>query len=196
MPSAPAMPSVFELTCECGQKLTVSAGQAGSQVVCECGKTVEVPTIRELRKFAAPEAAKAGSVGQKADPRAAQDEKSRVVFSVLAICLVLGGLAIAGTYYMFQASIENQEIDPRFLAMLNTANEKIDETPLDHLWDEWKRYRDEGMGEHQAWIPVLNKERAETALYGVYFGLGTAVIGLVLFLFSMLLPRRTSAVKS
>jgi hypothetical protein len=108
----------------------------------------------------------------------------------------LGGLAIAASFYLFQASIKNQEVDPRFMAMLNTANEKIDEAPLNNLWEEWQHYRDSGLGEHQVWTPVLNKQRAQSALYGVYFGLGAAGLGLVLFLFAMMLPRRTAHAKA
>ncbi len=196
MPSVAVGPSVFEIDCACGQKLTVTAGQAGSQIACVCGKSVDVPTIRELRRLAGPESKVVQKSNTKIDPRAAQDENSRLVFSVMAIGLVLGGLAIAASFYFFQSSIENQEVDPRFLAMLNTANEKIDEAPINDLWEEWKHYRDVGLGEHQVWTPVLNKQRAQSALYGIYFGLGTAGLGAILFLFAMILPRRTAIAKA
>jgi hypothetical protein len=45
------MSAQYLLSCSCGEKLRVVAAQAGEQIVCHCGKTVSVPTLRELRKL-------------------------------------------------------------------------------------------------------------------------------------------------
>jgi hypothetical protein len=39
----------FPLDCECGKRLTVTEGAAGSRVKCSCGRTVEVPGLSALR---------------------------------------------------------------------------------------------------------------------------------------------------
>ena len=39
----------FELPCECGRRLIVTAGDAGATLRCECGRTVQVPGLNELR---------------------------------------------------------------------------------------------------------------------------------------------------
>ena len=45
--------SQFLLPCACGAKIPVNRSQAGMSLPClECGKTVEVPTIRKLAEFA------------------------------------------------------------------------------------------------------------------------------------------------
>lgn len=40
----------YTLQCECGQEVTVSAGDAGSTVNCACGKAVPVPGLSELKR--------------------------------------------------------------------------------------------------------------------------------------------------
>lgn len=39
----------YLLPCDCGQHVEVDVGQAGGQVVCACGRTLHVPTLRKLR---------------------------------------------------------------------------------------------------------------------------------------------------
>lgn len=39
----------YRVDCGCGKEIAVGAGQAGSTVACACGRTVEVPSLRELR---------------------------------------------------------------------------------------------------------------------------------------------------
>jgi hypothetical protein len=40
----------YHVTCGCGKSLAVSAGSAGSRLPCPCGRTIEVPSLRELRR--------------------------------------------------------------------------------------------------------------------------------------------------
>jgi hypothetical protein len=40
-----------QLTCDCGAKLLVSDGAAGHLVQCNCGRTVVVPSLHELRQL-------------------------------------------------------------------------------------------------------------------------------------------------
>lgn len=48
----------FGVPCPCGKVQFVTPGQAGSSIVCECGQTIEVPSLRKLRGLTdAPEAA-------------------------------------------------------------------------------------------------------------------------------------------
>ena len=41
----------YELDCECGKKVVVSAGDAGMTVNCGCGKPVVVPGLGELKRL-------------------------------------------------------------------------------------------------------------------------------------------------
>lgn len=41
----------FLLPCSCGQKLEVTAAQAGQRLTCACGREVDVPTLRGLQSL-------------------------------------------------------------------------------------------------------------------------------------------------
>jgi hypothetical protein len=41
----------YLVTCECGRQLAVEAGQAGETLRCDCGATIAVPTLRQLREL-------------------------------------------------------------------------------------------------------------------------------------------------
>ena len=42
----------YELDCECGDCVTVEETTAGTTALCRCGRTVEIPSLRELRRRA------------------------------------------------------------------------------------------------------------------------------------------------
>jgi hypothetical protein len=42
----------FNIRCECGGQLLISEGAAGARVPCDCGRTVIIPSLDELRKQA------------------------------------------------------------------------------------------------------------------------------------------------
>lgn len=41
----------YYLSCTCGKQVPVDAKLAGSTAMCACGKTLDVPTLRELRSL-------------------------------------------------------------------------------------------------------------------------------------------------
>jgi len=45
----------FQLPCECGQRVVISEGMAGTSVRCACGRTVAVPSLGEIRRLAEPD---------------------------------------------------------------------------------------------------------------------------------------------
>lgn len=46
-----SMKTAYLLPCACGRELEVDVSQAGSDIVCECGSSVGVPTIRQLKQL-------------------------------------------------------------------------------------------------------------------------------------------------
>ena len=46
----PAPAAQFSLDCQCGRAIAVAGSQAGSTVVCDCGATVQVPSLGKLRE--------------------------------------------------------------------------------------------------------------------------------------------------
>ena len=45
------MSQEYLVECVCGEKIAVRVGQAGQQVRCGCGREVNIPLLRELRKL-------------------------------------------------------------------------------------------------------------------------------------------------
>jgi len=43
--------TLYRLTCDCGNTVTVSRSQAGLTVPCACGRQVNVPTLRDLAQY-------------------------------------------------------------------------------------------------------------------------------------------------
>lgn len=41
----------YLLPCSCGQKIAVESSQAGQSILCSCGKSMEVPTMKGLRQL-------------------------------------------------------------------------------------------------------------------------------------------------
>ncbi len=42
----------YHVTCDCGREISVTAASAGGEVSCQCGATVAVPRLSDLRKSA------------------------------------------------------------------------------------------------------------------------------------------------
>ena len=42
----------YDLSCECGHSVTVTEAAAGREIDCACGRTIKVPSFRELRERA------------------------------------------------------------------------------------------------------------------------------------------------
>ena len=82
--------SQFLLPCTCGAKIPVNRSQAGMSLPClECGKTIEVPTIRKLAEFAS-------SVPVKKE---AISRSGKWLGPIAAIAFIIGliGLAYGGS---------------------------------------------------------------------------------------------------
>jgi hypothetical protein len=78
----------FQLSCDCGHRVSVTASQAGQTVRCPCGAQLEVPTLRGLQALP-PADATAADKG-----RASWENRQRVIFSLTLIslsALLLGG---------------------------------------------------------------------------------------------------------
>jgi hypothetical protein len=52
----------FHLACACGREVVVTAAQAGTEVVCQCGKEVWIPSLSKLRELSGRGAYEAGTV--------------------------------------------------------------------------------------------------------------------------------------
>jgi hypothetical protein len=94
----------YLLNCECGRQLTVTAGAAGTTVVCECGRCVAVPSLSHLE--GPPDALGVASKGEQVVPPESPPSVTPPVVShaiwwrrreaLLAACVLLGCGAFVG----------------------------------------------------------------------------------------------------
>jgi hypothetical protein len=83
----------YLLTCGCGRELSVDPGQAGESLRCECGATIAVPTLRQLRQLPAACDDTAAAVGRAWSFR----HGAIAVSLILAVaCLLIAGLSWLG----------------------------------------------------------------------------------------------------
>jgi hypothetical protein len=85
----------YLVACSCGRQHTVETRQAGETIACECGATVAVPTLRQLRLL--PEAGDE-TASEKKSTAAAAAPSWGVRQRVITLCLLAAAacLAIAG----------------------------------------------------------------------------------------------------
>jgi hypothetical protein len=81
----------FEVPCACGRHLAVTAGDAGTTVRCDCGRTHEVPDLRTLREM--PRRTKHGPPARKESPPA---PTPRFAWVFVVACGLIPVLTIGG----------------------------------------------------------------------------------------------------
>src|SRR5262249_11143495 len=89
----------FRLKCECGQQLPVTEDAAGGILRCPCGRSVQVPSLGDMRREPAVE-----DVGEPADRETSTVAEPRLPLprsiKVLAgLYLLVGGLAVIETIW-------------------------------------------------------------------------------------------------
>jgi hypothetical protein len=83
----------FEVACECGKKLPVTEGMAGSSVSCPCGRSVRVPSLSQLRD-------QADLIAEPAEIAPRRSPGEQAALWVLGI-LVVSGLVFCGIPFSF-----------------------------------------------------------------------------------------------
>jgi hypothetical protein len=117
----------YLLPCVCGRQLPVEAGQSGTALDCECGRTVDVPTMRELARL------KTAKETQDPNAKPLWGWRQSIVF--LGLLIVVGAVAF-GAYMQFSRS---KPFD--YAALHEKANEL---QPAD-AWGFWRAFRDCGI---------------------------------------------------
>jgi hypothetical protein len=155
------MSAQYLLPCSCGQTLRIEAAQAGEQIECACGKSVSVPTLREIRKLE-PAPVEAGS------RRAAGgwNAWNGLVFSGGAfLCLAaLAGMVYAGVMIL---RIEGSGVTEDASAQINEFEAmQIDELTPEMALTAFDDLRGEGLGhKHEPyWITYRRMAQEQRTL--------------------------------
>ncbi len=114
----------YLLSCNCGQAVPVELGQAGGQVVCRCGRPLDVPPLRRLRELPLDEF-------DSASPR--RDWRPR--YGVVAALLIAAAVPASASLWLHL----NEPRPPAFdtAAMQKRLAAQLDEVTPAAAWKWW-----------------------------------------------------------
>lgn len=132
----------YLLTCECGIATTVSRTQAGQAMRCSCGRTLNVPNLRELATLPTAQAPESTPL---AGSRTEQAQSVWLGWRGTAVALatalfVIAGLVTARYIYLRMA------VDPSYTAENEIANgdemfAKASPEELSFIWNDYQKVR-------------------------------------------------------
>lgn len=107
----------FNLPCSCGNTVWVSSGDAGRCVPCNCGASVEVPSLRQLRALVRDEKGSSRPVARRV--RESGYPNGYVVMAVGLFLVFVGTCAITATWILWrEANMSGPITDPLPLGFL------------------------------------------------------------------------------
>ena len=137
--------SQFLLPCACGAKIPVNRSQAGMSLPCpQCGDIMEVPTIRNLSKFAS-------TAPEGKEPKRSRSVKWLGPVAALSFIVGLIGLSYAGSLYyeryttltyVSQAGADLNLTEENFMAEVRKSASQS--SPAD-TWDYWNIMLNDGL---------------------------------------------------
>lgn len=131
----------YRLSCQCEKVHLVSTVQAGEEIQCECGNTLAIPQLREL----------------KALPPALEEQKTSAIDRSRSAWQTWRGPAIAFTsgiaalcllsaaWFLFQLSVLDTSYDTEM--EISNGNALFDEYSPEELSLVWNNYEEVGIGE-------------------------------------------------
>ncbi|MCA9122820.1 MAG: hypothetical protein H6822_36710 [Planctomycetaceae bacterium] len=128
--------SKYLLPCECGKGIAVDIKQAGQQIACECGKVLEVPTLRGVLDLEpVPEAT------TQLPPASVWNPARGMTFAGSFALVVIGAVvAFFGNAGLRSAPDISREVE------LESFDKTIDDMTLGEVYSAWKGIREHGLG--------------------------------------------------
>jgi hypothetical protein len=174
------MPQQFKLPCpQCSTPHIVSQSQAGESLSCGCGKSLVVPTLRELRTL------EPAVEAHTPDGAPDWDIQRGLLFVGGALLITIGALITWRVLPQRQAlnirqpTFQEIDFDVQMLTLLQA-------------WEAWEHFRQQKL-EFRATPEFLeNREQFRELSIYLYVAWALATIGLLLVVGTALWPRRPS----
>ena len=171
------MANQYLFPCDCGRKLTVDTFQAGEKITCECGKEIELPSLREMRML---EPAEAEKPKQASRPSWGMPDKLLMTGIILIGC---GAIGAGLLWHFWPITPPEWEVD---LEVIQEYTQKMSLQESMKMWDErlgkekWERE------DH----PYVIYYRVESEAFTRWLIVAAVVagIGVVLMILSMVVP--------
>lgn len=137
----------YLLSCGCGRKIPVSRSQAGQELKCECGESLQIPT---LRGFASLPVAPAQTLSSNPYASSFPAEEEKGVWggwrgTIMAISVAMFAITFLPCAYhlILRAQINTSfDMDDEIQA----GNEAYEAAPLENLVAEWSNFERSGLG--------------------------------------------------
>ena len=146
----------------------ITSGQAGETLVCQCGRELEVPTMRGLRVLE--------RSGDEDLQRPLWTARQGLVF--LGLVIMLSGLTFAGYIYWNMPRIDER------LARFEFDNR----TPAGTV-NSWRELREEPTGQPSPWLQVFMRRIAALRRW-IFVGWAVAIVGAVIAAAGLLAKNR------
>ena len=129
----------YLLTCACGRKIPISRSQAGQELSCECGQTLQVPTLRGLAELPL---AQSETVSATRNERRAWGGWRGTIMAISVAMFAMSVLPCA--YYLYI----RLQIDTSYGIEDEIAigNKNYDVVPFESLVAEWSNFERTGLG--------------------------------------------------
>lgn len=172
----------YLLSCSCGRTIPVGVSQAGSTVVCSCGKSLDVPTIRGLKALPPDKEAAAATFAKPAAATEFNGINLQGAMFVLGLLLTLAGLGLGGYNGWLYTQIDTKNYDDEVLAYIGG---EIDKLSPSQLLETWKKLEEMGIGEYVPAGHIVARQASQNAFRLAIAGGAMVVAGLVCVLFSL-----------
>jgi len=142
----------YFLPCTCGKKNVVDSGLAGTTIICQCGATLQVPKLRELRLLEAESQSAPPVLKATAGTRPLGCLFGALLSTALIAILVTGGAMFLRSRIDVTWSVEKD---------LAEGNRQIDRMAVDQAYEIWKNFADSGLGSPQPPPYIRNLQMAD-----------------------------------
>ena len=169
----------YLLPCPCGARIPVDVSQAGERIFCQCGVTLDVPTMRQLREL---ELAEPEAVATRTEWGVRQG----VILLALVVTLVAG--AIGGYLWAVQPAPPTLDTEAALRAIDQQVNAM---TPL-QSWELWHgRILADGLVQYENPVQIAYHARVAARRRWAKVALVVASCGLFTLLSAVLLAGDT-----
>ena len=129
----------YLLPCDCGNQTPVDASQAGSTILCSCGKKLDVPSLRAIRDLPL-HAAESSQRKYQWNPAA-----GLIFVSGVLVALIAGGFA----FFMHISAVQMVDFEPPAQEEITAWINEVDAAPPEDLIEIWNSAQHMGLGAHE-----------------------------------------------
>jgi hypothetical protein len=161
--------SQYLLSCQCGETISVRNQQAGESVRCSCGRVLDVPTLRNLRKLPVVEQ------GQDESVAAGWTPLRGWLFAIGLPIILIAVVAIC--YCAFER--RKLDLDKPPMEVLTRYHRDLTKIGLLDAWNIWTEVQKAPLSRRGTPTYLIHRQRARYLRYITMAALGLGLAGLV-----------------